>query len=95
MHIKFEWDEEKRRLNREKHGLDFADGARFDWAQAVHEIDDRRDYGELRMVSLVTLDGRLHVCAWTPRGDAMRIIPMRKANDREKAAYRTLPAPHG
>jgi uncharacterized DUF497 family protein len=27
------------------------------------------------------------VIAWTPRGDARRIISMRRANDREQALY--------
>ena len=31
--------------------------------------------------------GRLVVVIWTPRGAATRVISMRKANEREKAAY--------
>ncbi|WP_425388002.1 hypothetical protein [Azospirillum halopraeferens] len=30
---------------------------------------------------------RMVVLVWTPRGDARRIISMRKANDREQALY--------
>jgi len=33
------------------------------------------------------LDARLVVLVWTPRGEARRIISMRKGNDREKALY--------
>jgi uncharacterized DUF497 family protein len=50
--------------------------------------DRRRDYGEPRFLTIGTLGNRMVVVAWTPRGDARRIISMRKANDRERT--RTL-----
>ncbi len=34
-----------------------------------------------------TLDGRMVVMVWTTRGEARRIISMRKANEREQARY--------
>ena len=37
----YEWDEAKRRSNLTKHGVDFADVARFDFARAVSEIEER------------------------------------------------------
>jgi uncharacterized DUF497 family protein len=33
------------------------------------------------------LDGRMVVVAWTPRGEARRIISMRKANEREQERF--------
>ena len=87
MHIKFEWDEAKRRRNLEKHGVDFADVAGFGWDEATHAMDDRADYGEVRVVSVMPHRGRLYLCCWTPRGAAVRIITARKANDREAHAY--------
>jgi uncharacterized protein len=38
--------------------------------------DDRKDYGELRFITIGRLDGRMVV-----------IISLRKANDREQALY--------
>ena len=87
MHIKFEWDEAKRLRNREKHGVDFADVAGFGWDEATHAVDDRADYGETRIVSMMPYRGRLHLCCWTPRGEAVRLITVRKANDREACIY--------
>jgi len=49
--------------------------------------DDRFDYGEQRFITIGRLAGRIMVIVWTPRGAARRIISMRKANDREQAAY--------
>jgi uncharacterized protein len=46
-------------------------------------IDDRRDYGELRFISVGRLEGRIVIIVWTPRGRARRVISMRKANERE------------
>lgn len=87
MHIKFEWDEAKRRRNLDKHGLDFADVAEFGWDEATHAVDDRADYGKTRIVSMMPHRGRLYLCCWTPRSEAVRLITVRKANDREARTY--------
>jgi uncharacterized DUF497 family protein len=51
----------------------------------VGEIaDDRRDYGELRRNAFGMVNGRFFVCAYTMRGNAVRIISVRKANRREQ-----------
>jgi uncharacterized DUF497 family protein len=45
----FEWDEEKERANRRKHGIRFAQAASvFDDPYHFTEPDDRFDYGEPR-----------------------------------------------
>ena len=49
--------------------------------------DSRQDYEEDRFITVGLLDTRLVVLVWTPRGEARRIISMRKANDREKTLY--------
>ncbi len=49
--------------------------------------DDRKDYREERFITIGRLESRMVVVVWTPRGEARRIISLRKANDREKAAY--------
>lgn len=82
-----EWDEEKRQKALRERGVDFADAVRIDIAASVTRIDGRSDYGETRFVTFGTLDGRLHVLCWTQRGDRLRIISLRKANDREQKAF--------
>lgn len=49
--------------------------------------DLREDYSEPRYVTVGKLDGRMVVMVGTPRGEARRIISMRKANEREQARY--------
>jgi uncharacterized DUF497 family protein len=47
----FEWDPQKEVINVRKHGLDFATASRIWNAQIVERIDDRRDYGEVRIIA--------------------------------------------
>ena len=87
--MEFEWDEGKRKLNAEKHGLDFEDAALvFEGPLWVLE-DKRCDYGEPRYIAVGELAGRVVVVAYTKRrGDIVRVISMRKANQREQARYK-------
>lgn len=85
--MELEWDEEKRQRNLRERGIDFAEAYGFDLASSVTRVDDRVDYGETRFVTYGELDGRLHVMCWTERGERMRIISLRKANDREQKAF--------
>ena len=83
----FEWDEAKRRTNQAKHGLDFADLEKFDWSDPVTCADDRKDYGELRLIALADFAGALHAVVFTRRGANVRIISFRRANRKEVKRY--------
>jgi uncharacterized DUF497 family protein len=48
---------------------------------------DRMEYGEKRFITVGLLEERMMVLVWTPRGEARRIISMRKANAREQKIY--------
>lgn len=85
--MELEWDEAKRRWTLENRNLDFADVARVDPASIVTSADTRHDYGEQRFSSFGYLDDSLVNFVWTPRGDRIRIISMRRANDRERKKY--------
>lgn len=88
--MRYEWDEKKRQSNLEKHGEDFADVVRLDWSRAHIEPDTRHDYGEARYAAFVPRDdGRLMCLVFSPRGDAMRLISYRKANNRERKNHET------
>jgi uncharacterized DUF497 family protein len=60
---RFTWDERKRAANLHKHGVDFAIVERFEFDTALIVVDDRKDYGEVRL-SRVRLDRRS-----SPRSD--------------------------
>ena len=85
--MNIEFDDSKRDKTMLERGLGFA-LAKVVFA-GVHFTaqDTRSDYEEDRFITIGWLDARLVVLVWTPRGEARRIISMRKANDREKALY--------
>lgn len=84
----FEWDEDKRKANLVKHGVDFVDMfALFD-GPITEDIDDRFAYGETRINCAGEINGRVYVVTITWRGQTCRIIHARKANDRDQRKYR-------
>ncbi|MBO0905557.1 BrnT family toxin [Jiella sonneratiae] len=89
----FEWDEAKRALNRAKHGVDFELARSLDRDVALIQPDLRRDYGEDRFQATGPIGTRLYVMIYTLRTDTsagrdiVRVISLRKANDREVLRY--------
>jgi len=85
--VNLEFNKFKRDKTLNERGLDFARANEI-FARFHFTGQDRRDmYEEHRFITVGYLDARLIVLVWTPRGEARRIISMRKANDREKAIY--------
>lgn len=87
MLMQIEFDPEKREKTLIERGLDFARADEVFAGRHFTAEDTREDYGELRQITVGKLDGRVIVMVWTPRGEARRIISMRKANEREQARY--------
>jgi len=85
--MRIDYDEAKSRRNVERRGIPFADAMELLSAPHVVLRDARRDYGETRFVAYGLIRDRMHVCVYTLRGDAYRIISLRKANRREVDAY--------
>ena len=87
----FEWDEGKARLNLAKHGIAFEDVKPVFFAEeALIFEDDRRDYGEPRLILLGPLAGIIVHVTYTKRGEAVRIISARRANARERRGYEQI-----
>lgn len=85
--MRFEWDENKRRANRRKHGLDFIDVPKvFDGFTFTFE-DDRFEYGEQRYLTMGMFRQMVVVIAHTEYQETIRIISMRKATAHEKKIY--------
>ncbi len=83
-----EYDPAKRDLTFDERGLDMARAAEVFADPHLTFPDIRFEYGEERFIMIGLLDERMVILAWTPRGEACRIISMRKANEREKERYR-------
>ncbi len=85
--MEIEYDPAKRLRTLELRGLDFEDAADVLQGPALTFQDARLDYGEVRWITIGMLEGRMMVVTWTQRGEAYRIISMRKANDKEQENY--------
>jgi uncharacterized DUF497 family protein len=85
VHIDF--DPEKDATNLSKHGVSLDAAARLDWDAALAWIDDRADYGEMRIVALAPIGDRLFFVVFVDRENSRRIISLRRANRREVNHY--------
>lgn len=85
--MKITFDPAKRESTLSDRSLDFADAAEVFAGKVLNIPDQRRDYGEARIVTVGSLRGRMVIVVWTPRGNARHVFSMRKANDREKARF--------
>ena len=84
------FDPRKRATTFAKRGPDFKD-AEIVFAGTTFEVEDnRRKYGETRIICFGVLRGRIVVIDYTPRGADRHVFSMRKANDREKARIAPL-----
>ena len=81
----YEWDEAKRESNIRKHDVDFRAMSAFEWEDAVERFDDRHE--EARWIAIGFIGLRVHVVAYTVRGDIVRVISLRKAQPREIRDY--------
>ena len=87
----FEWDEEKNRINRAKHGWDFARAARvFRDPFGVVEEDRTLAYDEVRFRMTGIVDGQTITVIYTERADAIRLISARKATPHERKNYESF-----
>ena len=61
--------------------------SQFDFETAHVHADDRKDYREARYIGVGYIEQRLHVVVFTATQTGLRVISLRKANDREVKAY--------
>jgi uncharacterized protein len=85
--VTFEWDPAKDAQNVARRGFSFAIVEGIDWETALITPDTRRDYGEPRFRALAPVDGVLYAMVFTPRGEALRLISVRRASRKERRQY--------
>ena len=81
------FDQAKRDATLRERGVDFADAALLFEYPSFTASDDRFDYPEPRFITFGMLRDRLAMIAWTPMPDGIRVISMRKCNEREQARF--------
>jgi uncharacterized protein len=87
--MRYTWDPAKDALNRRKHGLSLADGIdALEDPEQNSWVDDRFDYGEVRIVTLGMNRNRVLFAVSTERDkNWTRIISVRKAEKHEIRQY--------
>lgn len=81
------FDPAKRLRTLEQRGLDFLDAETVFAGPTIELPDRRRDYGEVRIICIGRLRGRVVIVVYTVRNGIRHIISMRKANDREQRRF--------
>jgi uncharacterized protein len=85
--VRFDFEPEKDKLNRARHGLSLALARQLAWDEALVWVDERFKYDELRMSGLVPRGERLYFVAFVDRSSVRRVISLRYAERREVKHY--------
>jgi uncharacterized DUF497 family protein len=86
--IQFEWDEDKRRANIAKHGIDFFELRPAFWdPYGVYYESDHQNHGEPRFILLARCGSKILHIVFTDRGRVRRIISARPAHRLERFLY--------
>ena len=91
--MKYEWDEEKNKLNQQKHGISFEEAKEvFNDPLQISKLDKRFNYFEERWITVgSTTKHKVLVVAnlfFTDDGEEIiRIVSARKANKQERNSY--------
>ncbi len=84
--MRFEFDEAKSRVNKTKHGIDFIEAQELWLDDLLLEIPARTQ-DEPRFVVIGKIGEKHWSAVITYRGDAIRLISVRRARDEEVALY--------
>jgi uncharacterized protein len=82
-----EYDTDKDAANLAKHGVSLALGVIVLENCIGAVVDERRDYGEIRINAFGPVNNRLFVCTYTMRGEIHRLISVRKASRQEQNTW--------
>jgi uncharacterized DUF497 family protein len=83
----FDWHSPKHGWNLRERGFGFDLAAQIFAGRVLTQIDDRRDYGEVRVKAIGEAATRILVVVYTDRDDVRWIISARSANRKERAQW--------
>ena len=83
--IEFEYDPEKSKANRHKHGISF-DEAKEIWMSS-HADMDTKTVSEVRRMVIGPVCGKMYTCVYTYRNGKVRIISARRSRPEEERIY--------
>jgi uncharacterized protein len=70
--MRYSWDREKNRRNLIRHGIAFEDAKRIFDGPTVEKVDDRFDYGEIRVYAVGLVNGLEVTVVYTDENDDER-----------------------
>ena len=85
--MEFDWHDAKHEKNLDERGFGFDFAARIFLGRVLTEVDDRADYGEVRVKAIGETDGIVLAVIYTDRDDVRWIISARLANRKERALW--------
>lgn len=85
--IEFNWDEQKRAINLSEHKIDFFDACKIFLGRTLQMVDDRRDYGEVRVNAIGKIGDDVVFVTYTKRKNTYHLISARRASRNERKAY--------
>lgn len=83
----FEWDDEKSRINYDKHGVTFEEAAEAFFDPFYASGDATRGMEERQFIIGYSLSQRLLLTVYTERVDTLRIVSARPATRAERKIY--------
>ena len=86
--MNFNWDRRKNRTNLARHGITFEDAIRIVEGPTLEKVDDRFDYGEIRVYAIGVVSGLEITLIYTDVSETeRRIISAWRAERHERKAY--------
>ena len=86
----FEWDDAKNDANILRHGITFEAAATIFDRSYLEYLDDRRDYGEVRVKVIGIVGDSISSVICSQRGGTVRVISARRARRDERREYREI-----
>ena len=85
--MKFEYDENKSKINKEKYGIDFAEAQNLWQNENALVVPANIVDEEIRYTLISTYKNKCYVVIYTARDDVNRIISVRRRRKNEERSY--------
>ena len=85
--MKFEYDENKSKINKEKHGVDFVEAQNLWQNENALVVPANIVDEEIRYALISTYKNKCYVAIYTIRDDVYRIISVRRCRKNEERSY--------
>lgn len=90
--MKFEYDENKSKINKSKHGIDFEEAKELWKDPYSFELPSSQSEDEDRFLILGQINLKNYTAIITYRGDNTRIISVRRSREKETKLYESIRA---